>query len=397
MAKNSRDRFKRAVNTADQLASGGLSEDQRQMFAEYTRDQTQMDGIGADTTIFQGGTYTIPDMNPAKFVAIPKKYAGNERLRRRIKFSEVKLNPTEFVCPVLFTEKMIRDAVGDKEVTKEAIVQMFAKVFANNLEKAMWESNALGPATNESTIIDGAGSAYILHVLYSQFDGLLKQAEGAVSVDVQNNDLDADWVNKAKVQLPEQYDMNAMRLLVPRAHKYRYDAQIAARGTALGDAVLEGRQTMPFGVEMIPMDLMPRNPLVVEHTVNSGTTPNSLKYNNISSLNLNKTTLDEDGGAAGYVITTDYTQDLVAGTWTRNGGGSIGSSETVKTTYNSLGRALLIRPSNIAIGLVRDSFEILSGQEIFQNVWQYAIHGAFDIKIKNLEEVIVLKNIKNPA
>lgn len=399
---SNRERFERAVHSADQLANGGLNEAQQQYFVENIRDQTGLQSAGVRVEILKGGTYEIPKGTLADRVAIPKSHARNPLFRRTVSPSHIKLNPVDIVVPVEIEDKMLRDAVGDKDVTEKTIMDMFAKQAANNVEMLAWNGFTTGPAKLESEMVDGgSASRYLLDVYYQLLDGIFKQAEAAASVDVGNADLDDSWIAKALIQLPDKYqeDISKLRLLLSKAHNTKFLNTIGARGTPLGDAAVSGRAFIePYGVRMVPLSLLHRNPIFVENVAakSDGFSASSLSYSPVSDLVLTPNTLDINGHA-GYILGTDYTQSLSAGTWTRLGSAGISANESVKCTYRTRGKAILTDPMNIVLGIVQDNVKILKDREIFGDVHQYAIHMSLDVKILWIDAMVLLKNIANPV
>lgn len=401
MPTTNRERFQRAVNTADQLSAGGLKEEKQQYFAETTLDETGLRQAGARVEVLMGGTYEIPKLTMSNRVLIPRAYGDNQKLHRRVTPSNIKLNPVDVVVPVQLQDKMLRDAVGSsEEATADQIIEMFAKQAANNLEMLVWEGDTLGPAIAESDMVDGGSSSiHMLDVTLQLLDGIFKQAESGRSVNAANADFSDEWINKALIELPDKWQRNPdmLRMFMSTAHHHRFKKILASRATNVGDDALAGRVLKPYGVQLAPLSLFPRNPTKVEHLAanTDGTTATSLAYSPISSLVLTPTTLDINGTTK-YVLATDYSESESAGTWTRLGG-DIGSGATIKSTYKTRGRAILTDPSNIVLGMVRDSIKILKGQNIYTDVHEYAIHMSVDVKILDTDAVVVINNLANPA
>jgi hypothetical protein len=178
-----------------------------------------------------------------------------------------------------------------------------------------------------------------------------------------------------------------------------YRERVASRATAAGDAALNssGRMT-PFGIPLVGVPLLQFYPPVVEHKTFTGSgTSVSLRYGPIQSGSVVVTTSTLNGTTPeeAYTEDTDYTVDESAGTVTHAGGGSsIGTTDTVKITYNAYPQIILTHNKNMIIAWGRD-IRVEKDRDIYARVDQYAITAKLDVEFEEITAVVKAYNISN--
>jgi hypothetical protein len=126
-----------------------------------------------------------------------------------------------------------------------------------------------------------------------------------------------------------------------------------------------------------------------------GSTATQLTNAPITNLVLTPQTLGNTETAK-FILNTDYTQDLTAGTWTRLAGQAIGSSVTVKATYNAGGRMVLTDPRNMIVAIGLD-ITIERARNIHRRVTEWVITVAVDFQIEEDTAIVLVKNIADPT
>ncbi len=153
----------------------------------------------------------------------------------------------------------------------------------------------------------------------------------------------------------------------------------------------------PFGIELMPVPLLERNPLYAEDTIanTNGTSPTALLHKPLSEILLTPTSVGRTPIDA-YALATDYTQDPTLGEWIRLGGGTIPSGGTIRATSRTAGKMLLTNPANLIIGIGLD-VQIEKDRDIFKKVNQYAISVSVACEIEEVDACVLVKNLKDPT
>ena len=194
-----------------------------------------------------------------------------------------------------------------------------------------------------------------------------------------------------------------LRWFMSDNHEQAYREGLSNRQSALGDSAVNGADSpRPFGIMMVPTPLLPEDPIysiferfysedVVMNT--DGSTASSLTYAPVTELNVCTQALGKLPEAA-YLLGTDYSKDLAAGTVTRLGG-AIGSGATEKVTYRTAGRMLLCDPQNLILAIGRD-IRIERARNIFKTVNEFAITAKVYCTFEETDAVVLVKNLKVP-
>jgi hypothetical protein len=388
----------KAVITSTSLQNGGkLNPKQANRFLDYVVDETSMGGV-VRTERFRNEEMLLEKIGVGRRVAVPKEEASDPGIRRGVSTSKVVLKPVEIMVPFEIGD-LFKDINIEGDNIEDHIVKMMARQLANNLEELYWEGNTNGPAVLEGDIIEGGSpTLYRKDTYLALFDGWLKTAEGANVVDAQNAEISQAVFGKALRAMPTKFkrQRGKLRWFLSDNHEQAYREGLSHRATMLGDSAVNAADSpRPFGVPMMPVALLPENPLYSEDAVmnTDGTTATALSYAPITDLVVIQNQLDKIPEAA-YVDGVDYSKSLSAGTVTRLGG-AIGSGETTKCTYRTAGRMLLSDPKNLILAIGRD-IRIEKDRNIYKTVNEFAITAKVYCTFEELSAAVLVKNIKVP-
>lgn len=390
---------KATVTTAALANAGKLNALQANRFLDFVVDESTMKDM-VRVARFSSEEMLIEKIGVGRRVAVPKEEAADPGVRRGVTTSKVSLKPVEIMVPFEIGDLVQEHSIEGKGTMEQTVIRLMAKALANNLEELYWEGNLVGPSVLEGDIIDGGSTTLHRKDTYlALFDGWLKAAEGGNVVDAQNAEISQQVFGKALRAMPRKFKRmrNRLRWFLSDNHEQRYREGLSNRNTALGDAAINSADSpRPFGIQMMPVPLLPEDPLYAEDVVmnTNGTDPSSLSYAPVTELNVTAQNLGKLPQAA-FIDTTDYNKDLANGTVTRLGGGAIGSGATVKVTYRTAGRMLLSDPMNLILALGRD-IRIERARNIYKTVNEFAITAKVYCTFEELSAVVLAKNIKVP-
>lgn len=151
-------------------------------------------------------------------------------------------------------------------VTKEVIaeVRLPYEVLEDNIETSQLANTVLAlvaerAALDMEEIIISGDTALSSTLLLSITDGILKRAT-AHTVNAASEQMSAAILNNTKKALPTAYRRNlaALRYYVTMDAESDYRLALSARGTSLGDAIIQGNQPLNvFGSAMRGVAMMP--------------------------------------------------------------------------------------------------------------------------------------------
>ena len=382
------------ITAANDLATNGkLNPAQSDKYIDYVYDETGLSKIGARLVKFRNEQTHIDKLNVGRRVTVPAEEGVDPGFRAGVSTSKVVLEPKEVMTPFDISQIFEEHSLEGESVSNH-IIRMMATEMANDVEEMFFDGNKLGHAKPASYFGGGSDSQYKVDSLHGLMDGLLKQAESGAVVDAEGATFSAHLVGKCFRAMPTKFRKNPakLRMLMSSNHNQLYSEHIASRQTAGGDAALRGLGVnQSWGVDFAPLALLQPNPEYVEHVQLTGTDTISLKHTDISEVVVTRQALGAYPEAP-YVITTDYTVDLSAGTITRAGGGSISDGETVKVSYKTAGRMILTEPRNIIFAVGRDlTFE--ADRNIHRRVDEYVMSAKFDVRFEEPDAVVLLKNV----
>ncbi len=393
--------LKRAAITTDAIASyGKMTDQQANKFIDYVFDLSVLKNITRQVR-FTSDNFYINKIGVGDRVAWPASEAQDPGFRRGVSTSRIALNPKDIVVPFEISDRFVRFNVEGGSV-EDHVIRMMASQLANDIDQLFLDGNTVGPARIEEDIfLGGSSTQYRLDRFLALTNGFLKRAEGATVYNAANAALSSSIFNKAILNMPVKYrkNMSRLRFMLSPDHEQGYREVMSQRGTSLGDAALQSVNPLtPYGVQLLGIPMLERNPLYVENSVanTDGTTATSLSYSPHDELALLPTTLG-DNLTTKYVVGggQDYSEVEASGTWTRLAG-NITSGQTVKATYNTKGKMLLTDPQNLiyAIGL---DVSIEKDRNIYKRMNEYAIHVSVDCQVENLLALVMVKNLADPA
>jgi len=392
--------IEKATITTDALAAAGLlNPEQSNKFLDYVIDETTMKGM-CRIVRFKSSQMLIEKINVANRVAVPKAEASDPRVRRGISSSKVTLEHKEIMVPFEIGD-IVKEENIEGDSIEDHIIKMMATRLANNMEEAFWDGNTVGPATLEGDLYEGGSSTlYIKDSYLALFNGWLKRAESGHIVDAANESIGPALISRALNAMPNKFRKNkaALKFFLSPDHEQIYRDKVSTRATASGDAALNASGNIPsYGVELVPPSLLDATPKYVENSVanTDGSTATALSFAPITELVITPTTLS-DTPIAKYILGTDYSVSLANGTWTRLAGGSIGSGATVKVSYRTAGRILLVNPLNLIMAIGRD-IRIEKDRNIFKGVNEFAITAKIYAAVEEDDALVLIKNVAVPT
>jgi hypothetical protein len=393
---NNEELVRKAVITADTLATGGkLNPAQSDKFIDYVIDETVLKD-NARIVRFRNETLDIDKIGVGRRVAVAKSEASDPGIRRGVTTSKVSLQPVEIMVPIEIGDNF-REINIEGENVEDTIIRLFATQLANDMEDLYINGNKLGPARLQSDLLEGGDSTrYVKDTYLGLQDGWSLLADGANVVNAGGQNIGLSVFSKAIRALPTKFRRNKsqLRWFISPDLAQLYAEKVSTRATPMGDSAATGTNQAtpgPFGIPMVPVPLWQFQPLTVEHIVLTGTTPTALKGGPIANVVVTTTALASTPTTP-FIETTDYVVDYTAGTITRNGGGAIGSGNTVKVTYQSNPQLILTHMNNFIVGIGRD-IRIEKDRDIYKGVNQYAITAKVAVQMEELSAVVKVRNI----
>jgi len=390
-----------AITTAQIATAGKLNPQQSRKFIDYVYDLSVLKTL-VRLERFTPDSLEIDKIGVGNRVAVPKAEATDPMVRRMLSTSKVVLRPVDIMVPFEIGDRFRRFNLEGEDV-EDTVIRMMADSLANNLDELWLGGLTAGIARLENDIFDdGSTTQYVLDSYLKLFNGFLKLAESGHVVDAANTAISAAIFNKALMAMPVKFKRarNMLKYMLSPDHEQDYREAVSGRTTPLGDNALQSENNLtPFGIELMPIALLERNPLYAEDsTANSdGTSATALQHKPISDLSLVPTTIGQQPiNAYTEGAGNDYTENLTDGEWTRLGGSSITAGQVVRASYRTGGKMLLTNPKNLILGIGMD-VKIERDRNIFKGVNEYAITVSVACEIENTDAVVLVKNLKDPT
>ncbi len=266
----------------------------------------------------------------------------------------------------------------------------------NNIEELYILGDQNGPAAFQDELVAGGSSTLaVLDSYLALQDGWLKLGGVDHVVDADGADISSGIFSELIKEMPDKWKRTrrSMKFFVPSDLEQNYRQTVSSRATAAGDSALSTTQNLtPFGIELMPLPLLPETPRVVDHVTLNGTTPEALSNKNIVAGS-DIVTLQSLGSVPTlpFLNATNYTLDNAAGTIVRLGGG-IPDGADVKVTYRSESQMWLTDPMNMIVGIGRD-VKIESDRDIFRSVNQWNLSARVALAYEETDRVVLGKNI----
>ena len=389
---------KAVITTAEIAAAGRLNDAQADRFIDFVVDVTGLKDR-ARIVRFRNDKLDIDKIGVGKRVAVPKKEAIDPGLRRKIKTSKVTLQPEEIMVPWELSDEFVTENLEGENV-EDTIMRLMATQLSNDLEELYIQGDKLGPVRLENDLIDGGSATEVIVDTYLQLqNGWLKRAGATHVVDHDGVNISHQVFSDMIVEMPSKFKRNKrnLKFFCSDTTEQLFRNNLASRATGLGDSAATSEiNLMPFGVELVPLALLPQTPLITEHVTLSGTTAVGLKNKNIvagsefvvlQSVNQNPKT-----PVTPFVNGVDYTLNNAAGTLARIGAGAIPDPSDVKISYLAESQIFLTEYRNLILGLGRD-IRMERDRNIFASTTEFAITTRVAVEIEETDAVVLGINV----
>ena len=379
---------KSLITTTDLASAGKLNPVQSNKFIDYVIDCTQRKG-NVRVVRFKPESLEIDKIGVGQRVTVPKSEAKAPQVRRGVHTSKVTLTPKELMTPFEISDNFLEINIEGESV-EDTVVRMMGTQTGNDMEELMIGGDTLGHARLESDMIDnGSATQYVKDSYMALFNGWLRKADSGQIYDWHGANISSTFFSRLLMSMPVKFRRvrKDLRFLCSLDHEQLYREKIASRATGMGDKALESQDAQrPYGVPLIGVPMLEKEPLVVQHIV-FGAAPDTqaLRYGPVDNVIITPDSLGESP-VTPYVVNVDYTVNAAAGTISTLGGAAMAAGGTFKVTYTSAGQVLLTNYANLVLGIGRD-IRIERARDIFRTMTQYAITTKIDVEI---EEVTAL-------
>lgn len=391
---------KAAITTAEIVSAGKLNDAQADRFIDFVIDVTGLQGR-VRVVRFRNDKMDIDKIGVGKRVAVPKKEAKDPGLRRKTTHTKVTLQPEEIMVPWEISDEFVSENIEGEEV-EDTIMRLMATQLSNDLEELYIQGDKLGPARFESDLIDGGSTTDVVVDTYLKLqDGWLKRAGATHIVDNDGQNVAHQIFSDMIVEMPSKFKRNKrnLKFFASDTTEQLFRNNLASRATGLGDqAATSEMNLLPFGIELVPLALLPQTPLVTEHlTVTIAGSPFALKHKNIvvgSELVVLQTIDDNPKQPVTPFVEgagNDYTMDYAAGTITLLAG-AISDPSDVKVTYQSESQMFLTEFRNLILGIGRD-IRMERDRNIFASVSEFALTAKVAVEIEETDAVVLGINV----
>ena len=389
---------KATITTQDIAAAGKLNDLQADRFIDFVIDVT---GLKDRVRVvrFRNDKMDIDKIGVGQRVAVPKKEAVDPAIRRKASFTKITLQPEEIMVPWELSDDFLLENLEGEQV-EDTIMRLMATQLSNDLEELYIQGDKLGPLALEGDLIEGGSSSEVIVDTYLALqDGWLKRAGESHIVDNDGQNISHQVFSDMIVEMPSKFKRNKrnLKFFASDTTEQLFRNNLAARATGLGDsAATSDMNLMPFGIELVPLALLPQTPLITEHVSLSGTSAVALKNKNIVAGSEYVTLQDIDDNPksprAPFVEGTDYDMDYAAGTIARNGGGSLADPSDVKISYLAQSQMWLTEFRNMILGIGRD-IRVERDRNIFSSVTEYAITTKVGVQMEETDACVLGINI----
>lgn len=388
---------KAAITTAEIVAAGRLNDAQADKFIDFVIDVTGLQGK-VRVVRFRNDKMDIDKIGVGKRVAVAKKEAVDPGVRRKINTSKVTLQPEEIMVPWEMSDEFVQENL-EGEAVEDTIMRLMATQLSNDLEELYIQGDKLGHAKFESELVDG-GSATdaVMDTYLALQDGWLKLAGASHVVDHNGQNIGHQVFSDMIVEMPSKFKRNKrnLKFFCSDTTEQLFRNNLAARATGLGDqAATQEMNLMPFGIELVPLALLPQTPLVTEHKTLVGTTAVALKHKNIVAgseiVVLQSMNANPKAPVTPFVNGVDYSLNLATGSLARIGG-ALADPSDVKITYMSESQMWLTEFRNMILGIGRD-IRMERDRNIFGSVTEFAMTARVACQIEETDAVVLGINI----
>lgn len=385
------------ITTAEIAQAGKLNAAQADKFIDFVIDVTGLQGR-VRVVRFRNEKMDIDKIGVGTRVAIPKKEAQDPGVRRKTVHTKITLQPEEIMVPWELSDEFVTENIEGESV-EETIMRLMATQFSNDLEELYVQGDKLGALRFESELVDGGSSTDVIVDTYLKLqDGWLKLASTGNIVDNDGANIQHQIFSDMIVKMPSKFKRNKRNLkyFISDTTEQLFRNNLASRATGLGDDAATSEVNLrPFGIELVPLALLPQTPLITEHITLAATTVVALKNKNIvagSDLVVAQTIdANPKSPVTPFINATDYTLDNAAGTIVRLGSG-IPDPTDIKITYLSESQMWLTEFRNMILGIGRD-IRMEKDRNIFSSVTEFAMTARVAVQIEEVTAVVLGINI----
>lgn len=389
---------KAVITTADIVSAGRLNDAQADRFIDFVIDVTGLQGR-VRVVRFRNDKLDIDKIGVGKRVALPKKEAKDPAVRRKANFSKVTLQPEEIMVPWELSDEFVTENLEGEEV-EDTIMRLMATQFSNDLEELYIQGDKLGAVRFESELVDGGSATDAIVDTYLKLqDGWLKRAGSSHIVDNAGDNIQHQIFSDMIVEMPSKFKRNKrnLKFFASDSTEQLFRNNLASRATGLGDTAATSEVNLaPFGIELVPLALLPQTPLITEHVTLAATTAVPLKNGNIVAgseiVVLQTIDANPKQPVAPFISVTDYDLDNAAGTLARAGGGAISDPSDVKISYLAESQMWLTEFRNLILGIGRD-IRMEKDRNIFGSVTEFAMTARVAVEIEETDAVVLGINI----
>ena len=389
---------KATITTNDIAAAGRLNDAQADRFIDFVIDVT---GLKDRVRVvrFRNDKLDIDKISVGNRVALAKTEAKDPSVRRRINTSKVTLQPEFVMVPWEVSDDFVLENIEGDNI-EDTIMRLMSTQFGNDLEELYIQGDKLGAVKFENELISGGSTTDVIVDTYLQLqDGWLKLSGASHIVDHDSQNIGHQIFSDMIVEMPSKFKRNKrnLKFYISDTTEQLFRNSLASRATALGDsASTSSSNLMPFGLELVPLALLPQTPLITEHVTLTGTDVIPLKNKNLvvgSELVVPQTINNNPlSPVTPFVEATDYDMDYANGTIARNGGGSITDPTPVKVSYLSQSQMWLTEFRNMILGIGRE-ITVERDRNIFAGITEFAMTVKVAVEIEETDAVVLGINI----
>lgn len=389
---------KATITTEAIISNGKMNPEQADRFIDFVFDESILPSV-ARIARFNAEEMEIDKLGVGKRVSVPKEEARDPGVRRGVTATQVKLKPVEVMVPFEIGD-IFREINLEGENVEEHIIQMFARQTNNDAEELYIHGDTGGYMALELDLLDGGSpTQYVEDSFLKLIDGFIEKAEAGNVVDLGGANVSSNTFSRMLNAMPTKFkkQRNRLRWLVSVELEQNWRERLSTRATGMGDSALNSdTPIMPYGIPMIPIPLMQFYVPRVETIAFTGS-GSTIQLDNApiqpGSVVVVSNALVGSTPEDAYIDPTDYTVDSTAGTITHAGGGSaIGTTESVRITYNAFPRIILTHLDNLIIAFGRD-IRLERDRDIFKGVNQFALTYKADVQIEETDALVLGKNI----
>jgi len=387
-----------AISTQELVTSGKLNDKQADKFIDFVIDVTGLKNK-VRTVRFRNDKMDIDKIGVGSRVAVPKREGQDPAIRRKIQTSKVVLQPEEIMVPWELTDEFVMENLEGESVD-ETIMRLMATQLSNDLEELYIQGDKLGMLRYENELVEGGSATDVIVDTYLKLqNGWLKQAGQTHVVDHDGQNIQNQIFSDMIVEMPSKFKRNKrnLKFFASDTTEQLYRNNLATRATSLGDTASTSEINLkPFGIELVPLALLPQTPYVTEHlTVTIAGSPFALAHKNIVSgseiVTLQSIDANPKNPVTPFVEGVDYSMDYAAGTITLLAG-AIADPSDIKITYQSESQIWLTEYRNMILAIGRD-IRIERDRNIFTSVTEFAMTVKVGVEIEESDACVLGINI----